>query len=126
MSSPTLATSFIGRYQSLAVWKVAKTLAVLTYKATNTFPKSELYGLTSQMRRCSVSVASNIAEGWSRPSKPEKLRFLDIARGSLLELETQAIIAYETTVLGPNDYQQLTELISKTSYFLYKYMQKIK
>lgn len=75
------------------IWKRGIELSVLCYQLTNTFPKSELYGLTSQIRRAVVSVPSNIAEGYGRTRKQEYVRFLQIALGSLRELDTQLIIA---------------------------------
>ncbi len=80
-------------YRDLRVWQEAMKLAEEVYAATTTFPSSELYGLTSQMRRAAVSVPSNIAEGKGHYSDPEFLRFLYHARGSLLELETQILLA---------------------------------
>ncbi len=82
-------------YRDLLVWQKSKALAVEIYRATEEFPKNEIFGLTSQMRRAAVSVASNIAEGQGRGSKPDFTRFLCMARGSLLELETQLDIAME-------------------------------
>lgn len=80
-------------YRELAVWQKAVGLAVLIYKLTQSFPQSELYGLTSQMRRASVSVASNIAEGRGRTNAREFRQFLGMARGSTCELLTQIHIA---------------------------------
>ena len=82
-------------YRDLVVWQKAKVLAVEVYRLTDAFPKSELYGLTSQVRRAAVSVVSNIAEGQGRLTKGEFLQFLGHARGSLFELETQLEIALE-------------------------------
>jgi four helix bundle protein len=72
-----------GRYRDLIAWQVAFQLGLEVYKATMSFPKHEIYGLTSQLRRAGVSVAANIAEGYERRGKIEFARFLDIARGSL-------------------------------------------
>ncbi len=85
-------------YRDLLVWQKAKALAVEVYRATERFPNSELFGLTSQMRRAAISVASNIAEGQGRGSKPDFAKFLCMARGSLLELETQLEIARELNI----------------------------
>jgi four helix bundle protein len=81
-------------YRDLIAWRKATDLALEIYRATQKFPKDELYGLTSQMRPAAVSVASNIAEGKAR-SRKEFAQFLYRARGSLLELETQLFIAKE-------------------------------
>jgi four helix bundle protein len=89
------------------VWQKSKSLAVEVYRATERFPNGELFGLTSQMRRASVSVASNIAEGQGRGSKPDFAKFLCMARGSLLELETQLEIARE---LGIGNSDELVEV----------------
>ncbi len=84
-----------GSYKELRVWKQAMHLALEIYQQTQGFPKEELYGLTSQLRRASVSVASNIAEGKGRSSDKELILFLHHARGSLLEVETQVLISRE-------------------------------
>ena len=88
-------------YRQLLVWQKARSLAVAVYQATETFPKSEIYGLTSQLRRAGVSVLSNIAEGQGRLTKGEFRHFLGQSRGSLLELETQLDIAFELGYLNP-------------------------
>lgn len=80
-------------YREQFIWNRSIDLAVKCYQLTHNFPPSELYGLTSQIRRSSVSVASNIAEGYGRRSKNEYIQFLHIALGSLRELDTQLIIA---------------------------------
>ncbi|SRR5258706_16081227 len=82
-------------YRDLIAWQKATSLALEVYQSTQTFPKDEIYGLTSQMRRAAVSIASNIAEGKGRYSRKEFVQFLYRARGSLLELETQLLIAAE-------------------------------
>ena len=81
------------RHHELQVWREAIELVEEAYRLTSAFPREELYGLTSQMRRAAVSVPSNIAEGAARQSEREFLQFLIIARGSLSELETQVLIA---------------------------------
>jgi len=83
----------IKSYRDLDVWKKAMVLVTRVYKLTRTFPKEELYGLTSQLRRAAVSVPSNIAEGKSRRSTGDYIRFLDIAYGSIAEVETQLSVA---------------------------------
>ena len=81
------------KYTELEVWKQARALASFIYELTASFPKSEQFGLISQMRRCTVSVPSNIAEGCGRQYVKETIQFLNIARGSLYELETQIYIS---------------------------------
>lgn len=80
-------------YRDLIAWQKAKSVALDVYRCTRRFPKDEVYGLSSQMRRAAVSVPSNIAEGKGRYSRKEFLQFLYHARGSLLELQTQLSIA---------------------------------
>jgi four helix bundle protein len=85
----------IKSYRDLTVWQDGLKLAVSVYRVTNSFPKHELYGLVSQLRRCSVSVPSNIAQGHAKSSTKDYLRHISIALGSLAELETQLILATE-------------------------------
>ena len=80
-------------FKNLNIWKLALDLANEVYNLTDQFPKNEEFGLKSQLRRCSVSVASNIAEGSSRSSNKDFNRFLEISLGSLYELQTQIIIS---------------------------------
>lgn len=87
-------------YKELLVWQKSKALAVEIYRATESFPKREWYGLTAQLRRAAVSVSSNIAEGQGRLTKGEFRNFLGQARGSLLELETQLAIAQDLGYLN--------------------------
>ncbi|MFZ3263124.1 MAG: four helix bundle protein [Terriglobales bacterium] len=96
-------------YQDLIAWQKATQLALEIYRCTRTFPRDELYGLTSQMRRAAVSVASNIAEGKGRYSHKEFLQFLYRARGSLLELQTQLFIARELDYLESTASQRLKD-----------------
>ncbi|HLZ40800.1 MAG TPA: four helix bundle protein, partial [Candidatus Sulfotelmatobacter sp.] len=90
-------------------WQKAKAFATAIYCATESFPKTEIYGLTSQLRRAAVSVASNIAEGQGRLTKGEFCHFLGQARGSLLELETQMSIASDLNYLTENEFKRLQE-----------------
>lgn len=82
-------------YIDLDVWKEARILAGEIYLATKVFPKDEVFGLTSQMRRCAISVPSNIAEGCGRNHPKDSIQFFFIARGSIYELETQLYIAFD-------------------------------
>jgi four helix bundle protein len=80
-------------FKELTVWKRAMELVKVVYRATAKLPREETFGLTSQMRRCAVSIPSNIAEGYRRKSRKDYLQFLHIADGSAAELETQVLIA---------------------------------
>lgn len=88
-------------YRELIVWQKAMSLLAAIYQETKFFPKEELYGLSSQLRRAAISLPSNIAEGYGRGSTQDYLRFLQIARGSLYEAQTQIEIA-ETLGYLPN------------------------
>jgi len=96
-------------HKDLDVWKAAIILAKNTYKATATFPKEEIFGMTAQMRRCSISIASNIAEGAARQGNKEFIQFLHIALGSAAELETQLIIAGEVELGIPAEVKSLDD-----------------
>ena len=85
----------VSTHKDLDVWKKAMDLAAQVYSLTARFPKEELYGLTSQMRRSAVSIPSNIAEGAARHSRKEFIQFLHIASGSVAELETQLLLAIQ-------------------------------
>ena len=85
--------SDVQSYRDLLVWQRAIDLAVQTYRLTQSYPREEQYGLTSQSRRAAASIAANIAEGYGRATRPAYLSFLRIARGSLKELETHLMLA---------------------------------
>jgi four helix bundle protein len=92
-------------YRNLIAWQKAKELALDIYRCTRKFPKDEIYGLTSQLRRAAISVPSNIAEGKGRHYRKEFVHFLYQARGSLLELETQISIARDLEYLDANTFK---------------------
>lgn len=92
----------IESYQDLRVWKAAVDMAVDCYAITRTFPRNELYGMTSQIRRASTSVAANIAEGYGRENLGSYIQFLRIAQGSLKELETLLIVSRRVGLLDMN------------------------
>ena len=99
-------------YHDLIVWQKAIDLSVSVYELTKEFPKNELYGLTSQMRRASISVASNIAEGRGRLNTAEFRQFLGLAQGSLFELRTQILVARKLE-FGSRDSLKHADLISE-------------
>ncbi len=90
----------VNNYKELEVWKRSVALTTKLYKLTSRFPDTERHGLSSQIRRAATSIAANIAEGWGRGSTGEYIQFLTVARGSLMELETQLIVACNLHFLG--------------------------
>jgi four helix bundle protein len=102
-----VAQSKIKSHRDLIVWRKAMDLVVLVYKATEAFPKHELYGLTNQIRRAASSVPANIAEGQGRRSKTEFRQFLGNARGSLLELDTHLELALRLNYLTASQHVRL-------------------
>ena len=98
-------------FKNLKIWQKGIKLVVEIYKTTKNFPHEELYGLTSQMRRSSVSIPSNIAEGSGRNSDKDFHRFLEISLGSSFELETQIIIAHELEFLSNDNFNDLKKII---------------
>ena len=95
------------------MWQKAKAMAVDVYRVSEGLPKAEMYGLTSQVRRAAVSVASNIAEGQDRLTKGEFSHFLGQARGSLLELETQLEIALDLGFVSEPEFNRFCEQFSE-------------
>lgn len=100
-------------FRDLRVWQEAMKLAVEIYRASGSFPKQEQFGLTQQIRRASVSVQSNIAEGKGRRTDKDFAHFLYHARGSLLELQTQVLLAHRLEYLSAQDSEKLMEQASK-------------
>ena len=99
-------------HRDLLVWQEGMVLVKLVYQCTADFPKEEVFGLTSQMRRAAVSIPSNVAEGAARNGKREFIQFLGVARGSLSELETQVIISRDLGFLA-SPTSELTEKIDR-------------
>jgi four helix bundle protein len=100
-------------YRDLIAWRKAMDLVTDIYSATRSFPREELYGLTNQLRRAAVSVPSNIAEGQARFSRKEFHHFLSLARGSLVEIETQLMIAQNLEYLSLLQVQPLLHKASE-------------
>jgi four helix bundle protein len=101
-------------YQELLVWQKAMDLVVTVYKLSAQFPKEEIYGLTSQIRRAAVSIPSNIAEGQGRGIGNEFARFLRISQGSIQEVETQALVAERLGYVDMTDLYPLLDLSAET------------
>ncbi len=108
MTNPSNQTK-IRSFTDLDVWKKAHYLATSIYQTTKTFPRDEVFGLISQLRRAAVSVSSNIAEGFTRESYPDKIRFYTIALGSLVEIQNQLLIARDVGYLNKNDFDVLAD-----------------
>lgn len=100
-------------FENLVVWQKSKDLAKDIYGATKFFPKEELYGLTSQLRRAAVSISSNLAEGTSRETSGDKARFSTIAYSSLMETLNHLIIAKELNYISESDYLILRKQIEE-------------
>jgi four helix bundle protein len=96
----------IKSYSDLVAWQLAVELSLLAYEVTREFPDAERFGLTSQIRRASVSIASNIAEGYGRGTTSDYQRFLRIARGSVYEVETQMVIAARLGYLARDRFEE--------------------
>ena len=102
-------------FEKLIAWQKARELALLIFITSKQFPKEEVYGLTSQMRRCSISIASNLAEGSGRNAPKDKARFTEIAYGSSLELLNQVILCKDFEYVNENEYVQIREKISEVN-----------
>ncbi len=113
-------------FRELKVWQKSHQLALEVYKATAVFPNEELYGLTSQIRRSSTSIPTNIAEGCGRNGEAELARFLHVAMGSASELEYQLLLTKDLNMLGPTDYDRLTENTIEVKRMLTSLIQRLK
>ena len=116
----------VRNYRELIVWQKAMDLVELVYQATEQFPKEELYGLTSQVRRSAVSIPSNIAEGQARKSTAEFLNFLSIANGSRAEMETQILLAQRLKYVTNDTAQQILNLSEEANRLLNGLMNSLK
>lgn len=96
-------------YENLKIWQAAVVLATEIYSLTNKFPKEEIFGLTSQLRRAVISISSNIAEGAGRSSKKDTSRFIDMALGSLNEVESLLAVSFELSFIDAVGYESLKE-----------------
>ena len=110
-------------FKDLIVWQKSFTLAKEVYAATHTFPSHELYGLTQQMRRAAISIASNIAEGYGRQYSKEYKQFLSVAYGSLCELETQYLLSIELKYMKVNS--TIEGLIKEMGSMLYRMLHPV-
>ena len=113
-------------FRQLKVWEKAHQLALAVYKVTKGFPKEELYGLTSQIRRASMSVPTNIAEGCGRNTDAEFARFLQIAMGSASETEYQLLLAHDLEFLTSEQYQKLNIDVTEVKRMLTSFIQTLR
>ena len=118
--------SNINSYKDLKIWQKGIELVEVIYTITTSFPQNEQYGLTSQIKRSSVSVPSNIAEGWGRGYNSNFLQFIKIARGSLYELETQLIIAYKIQLITKENFELIQNLIVIESKMINSFITSLK
>ena len=112
-------------YRKLYVYQAANKLVLEIYRLTKCYPRDEIFGLISQMRRCSVSVVANIVEGYGRRTKNEKLNFYFIAKGSLTELEYYIDLSLQLDYINKKDYDVLIKLRNDTGRLLYGFIRSI-
>jgi len=111
-------------FHDLKIWQRSHKLTLALYKATNPFPKSEMYGLTSQIRRCSASIPANIAEGCGRNGDLELARFFQIALGSASELEYHLLLASDLDLLAGSEYKNLSKEVVEVKRMLAGFITK--
>jgi len=118
--------NYMRDFKELKIWQKSHGLALAVYKATKVFPKEEAYGLTSQIRRSSISIAANIAEGCGRYGDAELARFFQISMGSASELEYHLLFANDLGLLKAKDYRQLADDVGEVKRMLTAFIQKLR
>ena len=113
-------------FRSLKVWEKSHGLTLKIYRVTDTFPKHEIYGITSQIRRAAVSIPANIAEGSGKDSDAELKRYILIAMGSSSELEYLLLLAHDLNYFSTSDYQELQDSLIEIRKMLNAFIQKLK
>lgn len=113
-------------FQELGIWIKSHALTLKIYSATKSFPKEELFGLVSQMRRSSSSIPSNIAEGCGRNSNPDFKRYLTIATGSSSELEYQLILSRDLNYLPESVFKELQNELTQVRRMIYSFIKNIR
>ena len=114
------------RWQKLEVWKLADKLAYQVYKVTQNFPKEEIYGLASQVRRAALSVPTNIVEGYSRKGDKELTRFISISLGSLAETKYLIYFSHRLEYLSDNEYDKINKGYEKLGKKLWKFYESVR
>lgn len=113
------------KFKELKVWQKARKLVKEIYETTQKFPKEELFGLTSQMRRSAVSILANIAEGCGRDTQNELNRFMDIANGSSFELETLVILSFDLKFISQNEFDNFNDKLNEIQKMIYGFKRSI-
>jgi four helix bundle protein len=112
-------------FENIMAWQKAHSLTILVYQITRNFPEDERFGLTSQFRRAAVSVEANIAEGYKKISKADKLRFLNISEGSLAECRNYIILSRDLCFINEEEYTSLYLALEESSRLLTAYSKGI-
>lgn len=112
-------------FRKLIVWQRAHHLVLLVYQITEKFPKHEMFGLTSQLRRAAVSVPANIAEGYASGGQGQFGRYLNIAQGSLAEAEYYLILAFDLKYLAQTEYDQAEAIRAESGYLLHRLIESL-
>ena len=113
-------------YKDLKIWKRSVELASLIYQLTSKFPSEEKFGIISQLRRASILISSNIAEGSARSSEKDFSRFIDIAYGSLCEVETQLIIAHDLKFISNQEHERIHLEVNELQKMIYTFSRTLK
>lgn len=113
------------KFQDLAIWQQAHEFVLIVYKNSESFPKTEIFGLISQFRRASVSIAANIAEGYGKKSKADKLRYYNISQGSLQECQYYIILSRDLNYINNEEFRIMEEKLETVSKLLNSYCRTI-
>ena len=116
----------MGTFRDLLIWQKAMALVTTIYQHTNSFPKDELFSLTSQIRRCAISIPSNIAEGYGRDGHKDYLKFLNVGIASLFEMQTQLEIAYNLKYINEDQFTKTLEDTRELERMLSAFIRKVK
>ena len=112
----------IQTFKQIVAWQKAHELVLTVYEITDGFPRKEDFVLTSQMRRCAISIASNIAEGFKRKTKNDSLHFYNMAQGSLEELKYQLLLSRDLRYIADDEYNKASDKAEETGKLLYGWM----
>jgi four helix bundle protein len=113
-------------FRDLLIWQKSMSLVTEIYQLTNSFPKEEIYGLTSQIRRSAISIPSNIAEGYGRDGNKDYLKFLNVSISSLFEMQTQLEIAYNLKYINEIQFNKINEVSKEVERMLGSFIRKIR